>query len=400
MLDLANQIYISEGAMGTMLLRQGLDPKDNSAYLNLENPQAIVDTHRQYYKAGATCATTNSFSICTSDDKNDQALAAKMVKASVDLARKGNPDGLVFGDVGPCALVLEPLGSTSFETAYDAYRRHVEALVSRKPDAILLETFIDIADIRCAILAIKDCTDLPIIASCTFNTDSRMPLSSTTPAAAALICEKLGVDAVGMNCGLGPKEALKIIQEMISQTALPLIVQPNAGLPILKEDGSVIYPGTPEEMASFALDYVGVGATIIGSCCGSDPTFTKEIAVVLKEAQPYRNMHNVHSKSSGKDSLVNLASMSDVVQVNTNQCNFDDYERVDCSDSSTEKWDILELTTLAPIVFESDNQFESKNDLQRLDIYLKLYSGIAFVNGDINNSALKTVCAKYGAVLI
>ncbi|MBQ6454061.1 MAG: homocysteine S-methyltransferase family protein [Coriobacteriales bacterium] len=157
------------------------------------------------------------------------------------------------------------------------------ALAQATPDAILIETRTDSADARCALRACKSACDLPVIVSCTFGENGRMDLSGTDPATAAIILEACGADAVGMNCGLGPDNMFPLLEAMAQATSLPLIAQPNAGMPQLDAQGNTVYPGTPDQMAYWAERYRSIGVQIIGSCCGSTPAFTAAINLVVAD---------------------------------------------------------------------------------------------------------------------
>ena len=158
----------------------------------------------------------------------------------------------MLADVGPTGLVLEPMGSATFDEVFAIFAEQIAALAAEGPDAIFFETFTDIAEVRCGVLAAKSVCDLPVFASCTFGLSGRMDLSGTDPETAAVILEAVGADAVGLNCGLGPDQMLDLARRMVSATRLPVIVQPNAGLPVLDRDGRTVFPGTPQEMGAFA----------------------------------------------------------------------------------------------------------------------------------------------------
>ena len=232
------KVRVCEGAMGTMLFSLGAKFGDDLTALNITKPELVRKVHEMYHEAGATVAITNSFSPCTSDDPDVLAEADRRNAASVRLAREAGAE-VVLGDASPCSYVLEPLGAGEFDANYEVYKRHLSSLAEAGADALLLETFIDIADLRCAILAAREVAPgLPVIASCTFGQDLTMSLSSTTPEAAAVVCESLGVDMVGVNCGFGPDKMIEVVERMASVTDLPLIVQPNAELPEYLDDGT------------------------------------------------------------------------------------------------------------------------------------------------------------------
>jgi 5-methyltetrahydrofolate--homocysteine methyltransferase len=179
---------------------------------------------------------------------------------------------------------MEPLGPATFDEVFAIFAEQIAALAAEGPDAIALETFTDLAEVRCALLAARSVTGLPVIASMAFGLAGRTELSATDPETVAVVLEACGATVVGMNCGLGPEQMLPLVERMSAATALPLIVQPNAGLPTLV-DGRTVYPGTPDEMGEYAARFVALGAAMVGSCCGSSPAFT---GAIMDEAKRVR----------------------------------------------------------------------------------------------------------------
>ena len=280
---LGREVLVLDGAMGTMLQRAGIPPEQSAMQLNVTAPDIIEEIHRLYALAGAECATTNSFGG-TRFKLAEYGLAdqvAELNRAAVRLARAGGAPH-VLGDIGPTGLVLEPLGSARFDEVFDAFAEQAAALAAESPDALLIETMTDIAEARCAVLAARSVTDLPVFVTCTFGLSGRMDLSGTDPETAAVILEAAGASAVGLNCGLGPEQMLPLVERMARATALPVIVQPNAGLPRLV-DGATVFPGTALQMGEHAALFVDAGAALIGSCCGSTPEFTGSIVDYARE---------------------------------------------------------------------------------------------------------------------
>jgi len=271
-------VIVIEGAMGTMLQRAGIPTSECSEMLNVLDPEVVADIHERYIQAGAQCVVTNTFggSRFKLGEYGVGDRVEELNRAGVRVAKTAQPQH-ILGDVGPCGLVLEPLGRATFDEVYAQYFEQVAALALEGPDAILIETMVDIADARCALLAAKDACDLPVIVSCTFNENGRMDLSGTSPATAAVILAAAGADVVGMNCSLGPNQMLPLLEQMAAATTLPLLIQPNAGIPFLDAQGETLFPGTAEEFASASVAFRAAGAQFIGSCCGSTPVFTAAI---------------------------------------------------------------------------------------------------------------------------
>lgn len=274
-------MLVLEGAMGTMLQRAGVQPGTCNEFLNIIEPDLIAQIHANYHMVGADCATSNTFGA-SRPKLEEYGLEHQLVdinRAGVELARQGGAPH-VLADMGPTGLVLQPLGSATFDEVFAIYEEQAKALLLGNPDAFILETFTDIAELRIAVMACKAVSDTPVIASATFGKNGRMDLSGTTPAQAAIILKAAGADAVGLNCGLGPDQMLGLAREMAEATDLPVFAQPNAGMPHVNPiSGKTEFPGTPDEMAQFAVAARAVGVCGIGSCCGSSPSFTGAIAV-------------------------------------------------------------------------------------------------------------------------
>jgi len=280
---LGHEVLVVDGAMGTMLQRAGIPAEQCPEQLNVTAPDIIEDLHRNYVIAGADCVSTNTFGGTRAklDEYGLGDQVAELNRAAVRIARRS--DALhVLAEVGPTGLVMQPLGQATYDEVYALFTEQIEALVAESPDAIIIETMTDIAEARCAVLAARAVCDLPVIASVTFGHDGRMSLSGTDPATAAIVLEAAGATVVGMNCGLGPEQMLPLAEAMARATTLPLVVQPNAGLPTLR-DGVTVFPGTPDEMGLAAARFVDLGAMLVGSCCGSSPSFTGAISDFAKE---------------------------------------------------------------------------------------------------------------------
>ncbi len=278
MMRLGREMLVLDGAMGTMLQRAGLPAGECPELLNITAPDMVGQVLRLYQLAGSDCTITNTFG--GSAPKLAEYGYADRVdefnRAAVKIAKRYGPPH-VLADMGPTGLVMQPLGPATFEEVFAAFAEQAAALAAEKPDAIFIETMTDIAEARCAVLAAKSVCDLPVFASCTFGLAGVMDLSGTSPEAAAVILEAAGADAVGLNCGLGPDQMLPLAARMVRATRLPVIAQPNAGLPTLDDAGNTVFPGTADEMGAFAEQVRVAGVAAVGSCCGSSPAHTGAI---------------------------------------------------------------------------------------------------------------------------
>jgi 5-methyltetrahydrofolate--homocysteine methyltransferase len=280
---LGRDVLVIDGAFGTMLQRAGIPPEQCPEQLNVTEPEIVAGIHRDYVLAGADAVTSNSFggSRPKLDEYGLGDQVAGLNRAAVRVARESGAQH-VLADVGPTGLVLEPLGTASFDHVFEAFAEQIAALAAEEPDAIIVETMTDIAESRCAVLAARSVCDLPVFASVTFGLGGVTDISGTDPATAAVILAAAGASVVGMNCGLGPEQMLPHVEAMAAATSLPIIVQPNAGLPRF-EDGRTVFPGTADEMGLLAARFVRAGASLVGSCCGSSPAFTGAIVDFAKE---------------------------------------------------------------------------------------------------------------------
>jgi len=269
-------INIFDGAMGTMLQQAGLPAGDCPERWNLNQPTAVTAIHRQYVESGADIIETNTFGANRVKLKHyglDNQVAKINVEAVKAARAACGPRTRIAGSVGPTGKFIAPLGELSFNDAYDVYYEQISALGNAGVDLIIIETIIDIQEMRVALLAAKAATDKPVICQLSFGADGRT-LTGTDPSTAAVILEALGADVIGANCSLGPAQLLPIITTLATVCALPISVQPNAGMPELIQ-GQTLFPMGPEELAAWAPKLIAAGATYLGGCCGTTPNHIK-----------------------------------------------------------------------------------------------------------------------------
>ncbi|MEE9613522.1 MAG: homocysteine S-methyltransferase family protein, partial [Thermodesulfobacteriota bacterium] len=277
---------VFDGATGTMLQRLGMKPGGSPDELNLTAPEMVTEVHRAYRKAGADVATTNTFGA-NRVKLAEYGLGEKVGEinaAGVKCARKAVGErGLVAGDIGPTGRFVEPVGDMGFDEAIEIFTEQAAALKKAGADLIIIETMMDIKEMRAAIIASKK-TGLPVVATMTFDQSMRSVLG-TTPEAFAIVADSLGADCVGANCSLGVEGIFKAVSAMRKVTALPLIAQPNAGLPVLKGTETV-FPATPEEMADYVPHFVAVGVRVLGGCCGTTPEHMEMMGGAFRALKP------------------------------------------------------------------------------------------------------------------
>ena len=263
------QFVFLDGAMGTMLIEKGLKMGDVPEVLNLEKPDWITDIHKQYIDAGSDIVYSNTFGANRYKLSKTGRTVAEVVEAAIVNAKAAaaGTDALVALDIGPIGQLLEPAGTLSFEEAYDIFAETVKA--GREADLIVFETMTDLHELKAAVLAAKDNCDLPIITTMTFEKNLRTFTGCSVSAMAHTI-GGLGVDAVGVNCSLGPKELMPVVEELAANTSLPIVLKPNAGLP---DTLTGAYNITPAEFAELMTELIPLGVKIVGGCCGTSPAF-------------------------------------------------------------------------------------------------------------------------------
>ncbi|MDO3377478.1 homocysteine S-methyltransferase family protein [Geoalkalibacter halelectricus] len=279
---LKDRVLVLDGAMGTMLQERGLAPGGCPEEMNLAVPEVVAAVHREYAQAGADVIVTNTFggNRVKLGHYGLGARVGEINARAVELARRAAPEGFVALSLGPTGRFLEPVGDAGFDEMVEVFGEQVRAGAEAGADLLSCETFLDIRELRAAVVACREFSRLPVIAQMTFDDGGRSVLGSP-PEAAAVTLEGLGVDVIGSNCGLGPEGIVALLEKMRSVSRLPLISQANAGLPQLI-DGETVFPGTPEEMTAFHGRMIALGVRIIGGCCGTTPAHIRAIRAALE----------------------------------------------------------------------------------------------------------------------
>lgn len=276
-------IQIFDGAIGTMLQNAGMKPGDCPELLNVTNPELVQKVHRAYFEAGSDIIETNTFGA-SKIKLAEYGLSDRMEEINraavqnVKIASGGKVK--VAGAMGPTGGFIQPLGELDFDDVYQNYLEQAKVLAAAGADYILIETCIEIQEMRAALLAAKDACNLPVICQLSFSEDGRT-VTGTDPQSAAVILSAMGADVIGANCSLGPEQLVPIVRELAENCSCPISIQPNAGMPHLV-DGKTVFPMMPEDFGKWAPELVKAGATFIGGCCGTTPEHIRAIKKALE----------------------------------------------------------------------------------------------------------------------
>ena len=282
-IDFRKKRYVLAGGMGTMLQSAGMSPEETTTEFGLAHPEILTRIHKKYIEAGADIVYASTFGTnrfkkkeigeCTLQEAvRIQVQAA--VKAKEIMAAQGREVAVAI-DLGPLGELLEPMGTLSFEDAYDAFREVIQAGCDLA-DLIVIETMTDLYEVKAAVLAAKETCDLPVVVTMTFEENGRT-FTGVSLEAMALTLEGLGVDAMGINCSLGPVEIFPMAEKLRSLTDLPLVIKPNAGLP---DPATGAYDITCDQFVEKMEDFLKLGVELIGGCCGTTPEYIEGLAKI------------------------------------------------------------------------------------------------------------------------
>jgi len=261
-----------DGGTGTVLQRMGLGAGEAPETWNITHPEKITALHNAYLDAGCNIVKTNTFGI--NKDKYDNY--KELIVAAVNCAKRaveGRSETFIAFDIGPCGRLLKPLGDLDFEDAIELFGANVRVANECGADLILIETMNDSYETKAAVIAAKENSDLPIIVTNAYDESGKL-MTGATPSAMIALLEGLGCDALGMNCSFGPDRMLEIIDEFVNNASVPVVVNPNAGLPKVV-DGQTVYDISPEAFGDYMHSLAQKGACILGGCCGTNPDYIK-----------------------------------------------------------------------------------------------------------------------------
>lgn len=295
------EFVILDGAMGTMLQGKGLKMGEAPEALNIEKPEWLLDIHRQYVEAGSDIIYANTFGANRYKLAKGGYSVEEIVGAGIRLAKQAaeGHDTLVALDIGSIGQMLEPTGTLSFEEAYDIFKEMV--LAGSEADLIVFETMTDLYELKAAILAAKENSSLPVMVTMTFEENMRT-FTGCDISSMCLTADGLGVDALGVNCSLGPKELYPVVKKICQWTSKPVVVKPNAGLP---DPVTNEYSCTADEFALLAEKLLPLGVKILGGCCGTDPGYIAALKKMLNgKRYSERNVHIPAACCSAAETVV------------------------------------------------------------------------------------------------
>lgn len=278
--DLKTQILLFDGAMGTQLQDRGLPIGGIPEHFNLTHPEVVEAIHRDYVAAGADVITANTFQANTTKMAADEL--DETIHTAIALAKKAEPKYVAY-DMGPTGQLLQPMGTLSFDAAYEMFASQAIIAEQAGADLVIIETVADLLEAKIAVLAVKENTKLPVFATMTYQEDGRT-FVGVDPQTATLTLQNLGVDVLGVNCSLGPKELAPIVAKILDYAQIPVMVQANAGLPQM-ENGETVYKITPETYVAYTQKLLAQGVAVVGGCCGTTPEFIRQLRLLIDQTE-------------------------------------------------------------------------------------------------------------------
>lgn len=277
---LGRRILFFDGGMGTMLQKYGMKAGELPELLNITDPQLVCRIHDEYLAAGADIITTNTFGAnpLKSDEMGasvDMIIAAAVGNARKSVNKAGGKERFVAFDIGPTGKLMEPIGDLSFDRAYEEFARIAKTAETAGADLAIIETMSDTLEAKAAVLAVKENTKLPVFLTMTFD-ETYKTLTGADVHVMSAMFEGLGVDCLGINCGLGPVQIAEMMEELSKISSIPIMAQPNAGLPQIV-DGKTVYDVDPEQFGEECERIAKCGASVIGGCCGTTPDHIKAL---------------------------------------------------------------------------------------------------------------------------
>ena len=282
-----NIIYL-DGGMGTLLQDAGLKPGDHPERWNLSHADRITDIHRAYFDAGSHMVNTNTFGancLKFSEEELEQIVVAAVENAKrAKESSSGTQEKFIALDIGPTGRLLRPYGDLDFEDAVEVFAKTVRIGARCGVDLIMIETMSDSYETKAAVLAAKENSDLPVFVSNAYGEDGKL-MTGATPEAMVAMLEGLRVDAIGVNCSLGPRQLVPVVERMLACASVPVLFKPNAGLPESR-NGKTVYDVTPSDFAATVGEMLDKGVRAAGGCCGTTPDYIAALTEATRDMKP------------------------------------------------------------------------------------------------------------------
>lgn len=422
-------ILILDGASGTQLQKAGLEAGKCPEVWAMENAEEVIKMQKEYIAAGSNAIYTFTFGAndIKLSELCDRADVYNINKRLAEISREAaGEDVFVGGDIGSTGMLFEPMGEMTFDRAYVIFAEQVKGLRDGGVDFIVIETMIDLAEARAALLAAKENCDLPVAVSMTFEKNGRT-LTGSSPIDIVSALQAAGADIIGVNCSSGPEKMVKIVSQMKSVIEVPILAKPNAGMPKIVDDKTQ-FDMPADEFKKYAVPLVQAGANLIGGCCGTTPEYISGICSQLKNQKPVPFVeHTEHYISCINQTLI-LSESPIVISKTINPVNTEIYQKIAQSDydavlDASENDKNVGALAMNISAYEIENEgeklskmaetislmarmpvcFRSKND-QAIEYALRRYPGRALVypKGYSSDSFLKllNILKKYGAIAV
>lgn len=396
---------VLDGAMGTQLYKRGFKAGYCPEKWCIEHREDVISIQRAYVNAGSDIIYAPTFGANrVSLEKNKIfGKVEEYNRTLVEISREAaGTDAHVAGDITSVGAMLYPVGDSSFEDIYEVYVEQASALEKAGVDLFVIETVMNVAEARAAILAVKSVSDKPVFVTFSCNENGRT-MTGTDVCAALVIMQSMGADAFGLNCSVGPKELVPQIRRLSGLARVPLIAKPNAGLPRFI-NGENVYDVSAEEFASYVPELISAGASVFGGCCGTDEGFISAVRKELKSV-PWKQ----GDSSVGTDGTVTAATERDVFTVAPDAA----YDVFECDDELEDNIMDADPDELIAVRIKEDAdisvfaacQYAVRNplcilceDAALLEKALRAYQGIALYDGSLSAEALEPLCGKYGLI--
>lgn len=418
-----------DGGLGTMLQERGLQGGEYPETWNLTHPEELIAIHKAYLEAGCHVINANTFGANgLKFDNVEEIITAGIQLAKEAKKQAGRMDAYVALDIGPTGKLLEPMGDLPFEKAVSYFAQMVKAGVKAGADLILIETMSDTYEAKAAVLAAKENSSLPVIVTMIFDENQRLLTGGSVESAVAML-EGLRVDALGINCGLGPKQMLPVVKRIREVSSLPIIVNPNAGLPV-QVNGKTVYDLKADDFAQAMVKMAQIGVQGLGGCCGTTPEYIQKMIEAIKDLPCKPNTMKEQTWVTSYASAVQIGKKAVVIgeRINpTGKKRFQqalrnkefDYILSQALEQEEAGAQILDVNVGLPDIDEADMMKETvvrlqnvcalplqidTGNLEALENALRLYNGkpmVNSVNGKLDSmESVFPLIQKYGAVVV